>query len=131
MWNESRKLYYSIGEVAALLGVNESTLRFWEREFPSVIKPKKNAKGVRTYTKEDIESIRLVFFLLKEKGMTIAGARNKLKEEKKGMSAQHELVERLKRIRIELLKLQEELGEPIEDEAEADDHAPQEILRFQ
>lgn len=131
MWNESRKLYYSIGEVAALLGVNESTLRFWEREFPSVIKPKKNAKGVRTYTKEDIESIRLVFFLLKEKGMTIAGARNKLKEEKKGMSAQHELVERLKRIRIELLKLQEELGEPIEEEAEADDHAPQEILRFQ
>lgn len=130
MWNESRKLYYSIGEVAALLGVNESTLRFWEREFPSVIKPKKNAKGVRTYTKEDIESIRLVFFLLKEKGMTIAGARNKLKEEKKGMSAQHELVERLKRIRIELLKLQEELGEPIDEEAE-ETQTEKEILRFQ
>jgi DNA-binding transcriptional MerR regulator len=130
MWNESRKLYYSIGEVAALLGVNESTLRFWEREFPSVIKPKKNAKGVRTYTKEDIESIRLVCFLLKEKGMTIAGARNKLKEEKKGMSAQHELVERLKRIRIELLKLQEELGEPIDEEAE-ETQTEKEILRFQ
>lgn len=130
MWNESRKLYYSIGEVAELLGVNESTLRFWEREFPSVIKPKKNAKGIRTYTKEDIESIRLVFFLLKEKGMTIAGARNKLKEEKKGMSAQHELVERLKRIRIELLKLQEELGEPIDEEAE-ETQTEKEILRFQ
>jgi len=118
MADDSRKLFYSIGEVAAVFHVNESTLRFWEKEFPTVIKPKKNAKGTRNYTKDDIENVRLVHFLLKEKGMTLAGARKKLREEKKGMTAQHELTDRLKKIKSELLKLQTELGQPAQEAPE-------------
>lgn len=124
MADDSRKLFYSIGEVAAVFHVNESTLRFWEKEFPTVIKPKKNAKGTRNYTKEDIENVRLVHFLLKEKGMTLAGARKKLREEKKGMTAQHELTEKLKKIKSELLKLQTELGQPAEEAPEFTEETP-------
>lgn len=118
MADDSRKLFYSIGEVAAIFHVNESTLRFWEKEFPTVIKPKKNAKGTRNYTKDDIENVRLIHFLLKEKGMTLAGARKKLREEKKGMTAQHELTDRLKKIKSELLKLQSELGQSSQEAPE-------------
>jgi DNA-binding transcriptional MerR regulator len=118
MADDSRKLFYSIGEVADIFHVNESTLRFWEKEFPTVIKPKKNAKGTRTYTKDNIENVRLVHFLLKEKGMTLVGARKKLREDKKGMSAQHELADRLKKIKSELLKLQSELGRPAQEAPE-------------
>ena len=118
MADDSRKLFYSIGEVADIFRVNESTLRFWEKEFPTVIKPKKNAKGTRNYTKDDIENIRLVHFLLKEKGMTLAGARKKMREEKKGMTAQHELADRLKKIKSELLKLQSELGQSAQEAPE-------------
>lgn len=118
MADDSRKLFYSIGEVAEIFHVNESTLRFWEKEFPTVIKPKKNAKGTRNYTKDDIENIRLIHFLLKEKGMTLAGARKKLREEKKGMTAQHELTDRLKKIKSELLKLQTELGKSAQEAPE-------------
>jgi len=123
MADDSRKLFYSIGEVADIFHVNESTLRFWEKEFPTVIKPKKNAKGTRNYTKDDIENIRLIHFLLKEKGMTLAGARKKLREEKKGMTAQHELTDRLKKIKSELLKLQTELGQPAQEAPEFADEA--------
>jgi len=118
MADDSRKLFYSIGEVAAIFQVNESTLRFWEKEFPTVIKPKKNAKGTRNYTKDDIEQVKLIHFLLKEKGMTLVGARKKLREEKKGMSAQHELSDRLKKIKSELLKLQSELGQSAQEAPE-------------
>lgn len=124
MADDSRKLFYSIGEVAAIFHVNESTLRFWEKEFPTVIKPRKNAKGTRNYTKDDIENIRLIHFLLKEKGMTLAGARKKLREEKKGMTAQHELTDRLKKIKSELLKLQTELGQPAQEAPEFLEVAP-------
>jgi len=124
MADDSRKLFYSIGEVAAVFHVNESTLRFWEKEFPTVIKPKKNVKGTRNYTKDDIENVRLVHFLLKEKGMTLAGARKKLREEKNGMTAQHELTEKLKKIKSELLKLQTELGQPAQEAPEFSEEAP-------
>lgn len=124
MADDSKKLFYSIGEVAAVFHVNESTLRFWEKEFPTVIKPKKNVKGTRNYTKDDIENVRLVYFLLKEKGMTLAGARKKLREEKKGMTAQHELTEKLKKIKSELLKLQTELGQPAQEAPEFSEEAP-------
>ena len=123
MADDSRKLFYSIGEVADIFHLNESTLRFWEKEFPTVIKPKKNAKGTRNYTKDDIESVRLIHFLLKEKGMTLVGARKKLREEKKGMTAQHELTDRLKKIKSELLKLQTELGQPAQEAPEFADEA--------
>jgi len=110
MSEDSRKLFYSIGEVAAIFGVNESLLRFWEKEFDT-IKPKKNSKGTRSYTKEDIESIRLIFHLVKEKGMTLVGAKKRIKEDKRGVSSQMELVDRLNRVREELLNLRQEIGQ--------------------
>jgi len=110
MSEDSRKLFYSIGEVAAIFGVNESLLRFWEKEFDT-IKPKKNSKGTRSYTKEDIESIRLIFHLVKEKGMTLVGAKRRIKEDKRGVTSQVELVDRLTRVREELLNLKQEIGQ--------------------
>lgn len=110
MSEDSRKLFYSIGEVAAIFGVNESLLRFWEKEFDT-IKPKKNSKGTRSYTKEDIESIRLIYHLVKEKGMTLVGAKRRIKEDKRGVSSQVELVDRLTRVREELLNLKQEIGQ--------------------
>ena len=76
--NKELKLYYSIGEVAKMFNVNESLLRFWEKEFP-FITPKKAGGNVRQYRKEDIENIRLVYHLVKEKGLTLQGAKQKLK----------------------------------------------------
>jgi DNA-binding transcriptional MerR regulator len=110
MPEESRKLFYSIGEVAAMFDVNESLLRFWEKEFDT-IKPKKNAKGTRSYTKSDIEDIRLIYHLVKERGMTLVGAKKRIKEEKRTVTAQVELIDRLKKIKGELLILKSELDQ--------------------
>lgn len=116
MPEDSRKLFYSIGEVAAIFDVNESLLRFWEKEF-DIIKPKKNAKGTRSYTKEDIEDIRLIYHLVKEKGMTLVGAKKRIKEEKKGVVAQVELMDRLLKIKDELLKMKAEVDQNKGEEA--------------
>jgi DNA-binding transcriptional MerR regulator len=110
MPEDSRKLFYSIGEVAAMFDVNESLLRFWEKEFDT-IKPKKNTKGTRSYTKEDIQDIRQIYYLVKEKGMTLTGARKRIKEDCQGVTAQIELVERLTQIKTQLQTLQDELGQ--------------------
>ncbi len=75
------KLYYTISEVAKMFDVNTSLIRFWEKEFP-VLHPKKNTKGDRNFTKKDIESFRLIYHLVKEKGYTLNGARQKMKEKK-------------------------------------------------
>ncbi len=106
--NKNQKLYYSIGEVAEMFGVNESLLRYWEKEF-DIIKPRKNAKGTRSYRKEDIESIRLVYHLVKEKGLTLDGAKKKLKDNREGVSKNHEIVARLQNLREELLGMKAEL----------------------
>ncbi|KAA6306656.1 hypothetical protein EZS27_041682, partial [termite gut metagenome] len=75
-YNEDDKLFYSIGEVARMFDVNESLLRYWEKEFPQIA-PYKNSKGTRKYRKEDVEIIGLIYYLVKEKGMTLPGARQK------------------------------------------------------
>jgi len=75
------KLFYSIGEVANMFGVNTSLIRFWEKEF-DVIKPRKNKKGNRLFTKEDVENFHLIYNLVKVRGMTLAGAKKKMKENK-------------------------------------------------
>lgn len=98
------KLYYSISEVAKMFGVRESTLRFWEKEFDN-IRPKTNAKGVRFYKQEDIEAVRLIHYLVKERGLTLAGARQKLKDNKENTIKQGEIVHKLKMIKEELLSL--------------------------
>lgn len=79
---ESIKLYYSIGEVAKIFDVNASLLRFWEKEF-DIIRPKKNKKGDRLFTQEDISNFRTIFHLVKERGYTLQGAKEKLKGAKK------------------------------------------------
>lgn len=107
------KLYYSIKEVAQQFRLNESTLRFWEKEFDE-ISPRKTKKGTRYYRKEDIEKIRLIYHLVRERGMTLAGARQKLKENKDLTISQAEISNRLKQIRKELVSLVDaikELGE--------------------
>lgn len=108
--NKELKLYYSISEVAALFNVNESLLRFWEKEFPT-ISPKKNSKGTRQYRKEDLESIRLVYHLVKEKGMTLAGAKQRLKANKEDTIKNLEVINRLESIKKELLSIRKEMDE--------------------
>ena len=73
------KRYYKIGEVAKAFDVNTSLIRFWENEF-DVLKPKKNKKGNRLFTPEDLDNLKMIYFLVKEKGFTLEGAKNKLKE---------------------------------------------------
>ena len=107
--NKDLKLYYSISEVARMFDVNESLLRYWEKEFPTIISPKKAGGNIRQYRKEDIENIRLVYHLVKEKGMTLQGAKLRLKVNKEKTVQTAEVVSRLKEIREELVKLRKSL----------------------
>jgi DNA-binding transcriptional MerR regulator len=107
--NKDLKLYYSISEVARMFDVNESLLRYWEKEFPTIISPKKAGGNIRQYRKEDIENIRLVYHLVKEKGMTLQGAKQRLKMNKEKTAQTAEVVSRLKEIREELVKLRKSL----------------------
>lgn len=102
------KMYYSISEVAKMFNVNESLLRYWEKEFP-IIAPRKAGGNVRQYRKEDIENIRLVYHLVKEKGMTLQGAKQRLKANKEKTVQTAEIVDRLKQIREELVNLRNSL----------------------
>ncbi|MCC8154715.1 MAG: MerR family transcriptional regulator [Tannerellaceae bacterium] len=104
--DKDTKLYYSISEVAHMFNVNESTLRFWEKEFDN-IRPRKTGKGTRFYKQEDIEAVRLIYYLVKEKGMTLAGARQRLKDNKETTIRQADIVNRLKQVKEELLSLKE------------------------
>ena len=106
--NKDLKLYYSISEVARMFDVNESLLRYWEKEFP-IISPKKAGGNIRQYRKEDIENIRLVYHLVKEKGMTLQGAKQRLKMNKEKTAQTAEVVDRLMQIREELVKLRKSL----------------------
>ena len=102
------KLYYSISEVAQMFDVNESLLRFWEKEFPQ-LSPKKGSRGVRQYRKEDIETVKLIYHLVKERGMTFPGARQRMKDNKETTFRNFEIVDRLKTIREELLSMKKAL----------------------
>ena len=102
------KLYYSISEVAQLFGVNESLLRYWEKEFP-MISPKKAGGNIRQYRQEDIDNIRLVYHLVKEKGMTLAGAKQRLKQNKETIVKNADIIQRLNDIKKELLSMRKEL----------------------
>ena len=95
---EIEKKYFTIGEVADELGVATSLIRFWEGEF-DIIKPKKNRKGNRQFTKEDIRNVKLIYYLVKEKGFTLQGARDFIKNDVEAASNKVELIESLKRVR--------------------------------
>ncbi len=100
------KLFYTIGEVAEMFEVNTSLIRYWEQEF-SILKPKKNKKGNRLFTPKDIDNLKLIFHLVKERGMTLKGAQLKLKDNKVGTVDNFELVKILQDIRAELVSIKE------------------------
>ena len=108
--HKTLKKYYSISEVAAQFGVAESVLRYWEKEFPQVIAPRKSGRNVRQYSKEDIDQIRLVYNLLKVRGMKIAAARQALSKNKQGAANTSEMLDRLQSVRDELLAIRKELS---------------------
>ena len=103
------KLYFTIGEVARMFNVKTSLIRFWEKEF-DVINPKKNKKGNRFFTKEDIDNFHLIYHLVKERGMTLKGAEMKLKENRTDVQGNFEIVKSLQDIKNMLLDLKENLG---------------------
>lgn len=102
------KMYYSIGEVADAFHVNTSLIRFWEKEF-AILKPKKNAKGNRKFTKEDIKNLEIIYHLVKERGFTLEGAKIHLKEQKQGALNNFELIRKLEFIKGQLLKIKEQI----------------------
>lgn len=103
-----KKLYYTIGEVAAMFQVNESLLRFWEKEF-DILAPRKSDRGTRRYSREDIDNVSLIYYLVKEKKLTLAGARKQLKDNKIGVKRTHEVITRLQTLREELIAIRDEL----------------------
>lgn len=103
---KAQKLFYSIGEVAEMFDLKDSTLRFWEKEF-NIINPRKNDKGTRFYKEEDIDAVRVVHYLLKDQKLTLAGAKKRLKENKEGVVKQAELMNKLQQIKKELLDLKQ------------------------
>lgn len=102
------KRYYKIGEVAKAFDVNTSLIRFWENEF-DVLKPKKNKKGNRLFTPEDLENLKMIYFLVKEKGFTLEGAKNKLKENPDEIFSKHKIIMRLEGIKNELIEIKNQL----------------------
>ncbi|WP_452221403.1 MerR family transcriptional regulator [Lacinutrix salivirga] len=102
------KRYYAIGEVAKAFGVNNSLIRFWEKEF-DVLKPKKNAKGNRKFTLEDIKNLKLIYHLVKERGFTLEGAKTHLKEDKHKTLNNFEIISKLEAIKNQLIKIKNQL----------------------
>jgi len=102
------KRYYKIGEVAKAFSVNTSLIRFWENEF-AVLKPKKNKKGNRLFTQEDLKNLQLIYFLVKEKGFTLEGAKKKLKENPDKIVSNHKIILRLEEIKNELIQIKNQL----------------------
>ncbi|MBC8457803.1 MAG: MerR family transcriptional regulator [Bacteroidales bacterium] len=102
------KLYYSIGEVAELFEVNASLIRYWEKEF-NILKPRKNKKGNRIYTKEDLEQLRIIYHLVKERGYTLQGAKEKIRQNRDDVARNVEINDTLTRLKEFLLELKKDL----------------------
>ncbi|MCD2260174.1 MerR family transcriptional regulator [Psychroserpens luteolus] len=102
------KRYYGIGEVAKAFNVNTSLIRFWEKEF-DVLKPKKNAKGNRKFTPDDIKNLKFIYHLVKERGFTLEGAKIHLKEGKKQSLNTYEIIEKLEGVKAQLIKIKSQL----------------------
>ncbi|TPD65730.1 MerR family transcriptional regulator [Flavobacterium microcysteis] len=102
------KRYYSIGELAKAFDVNASLIRFWDKEF-DILKPKKNAKGNRMFTPEDVKNLQLIYHLVKERGFTLDGAKTHLKEGQKKTLDKFEIVSKLESIKAQLTSIKNEL----------------------
>jgi DNA-binding transcriptional MerR regulator len=105
---EITKLYYSIGEVAKMFDVSASLIRYWEQEF-DILKPKKNNKGNRLFTPEDLDNLKLIYNLVKERGFTLDGAKKKLKENPESSVDNHRIRETLLSLRELLVQIKGEL----------------------
>lgn len=103
------KRYYKIGEVAKAFEVNNSLIRFWEKEF-DILKPKKNAKGNRLFTATDLQNLKLIYHLVKEKGFTLDGARKRMKQNPEGVINKHEIISHLENIKQELINIKNQLS---------------------
>ena len=106
--NLPKKLYYSIGEVAKAFEVKNSLIRFWDKEF-DVLKPKKNTKGNRRFTPEDIKNLKLIYNLVKEQGYTLEGAKNYLKSRKGKSLSNFEIITKLESIKNKLMKIKSQI----------------------
>ncbi|MEL6141461.1 MAG: MerR family transcriptional regulator [Bacteroidota bacterium] len=107
--DDELKRYYSIGEVAEHFGLKPSVIRFWEGEF-DFLKPHKNAKGDRRFTKKNLEQLSLIYHLVKERGFTLEGARKEISQHRKRVRQRGEMLNRLRKVRKQLVKLREELA---------------------
>ncbi|HWV72720.1 MAG TPA: MerR family transcriptional regulator [Pseudosphingobacterium sp.] len=105
---EINKLYYTMGEVTEMFGVNASQIRFYEREF-DIIQPKKNKKGNRLFTPEDIENFKIIFNLVKNKGYTLQGARDYLKTNKTQAKENQRVIDSLEKLKQFLVEVKERL----------------------
>ena len=110
MADDLTKKYYRIGDVAEILDLPQSTIRFWEKEF-SELRPRRNAGGTRMYTPNDIEQLRIIRFLIKDKGLTLDGTREHLRRNRRDLDRKHEVINRLKGIRRQLTDLLEALDQ--------------------
>ena len=106
--DKKKKLFYAIGEVAEMLGEQTSAVRYWEKEF-DIIKPQKNKKGNRMFTYEDVENLKIIHYLLKEKGMTIAGVKKKMSENPDDVRKTHEVIQSLKKMKSILVKIRDNI----------------------
>ena len=102
-------MYYSIGEVAEILGENTSLVRFWANSFPTFIKPERNAKGNRKFTPEDLETLKQIHLLVKGNGMTLEGAAKKLRESRRTVDSKTKAIDSLKEIRKHLVEVKKAL----------------------
>ena len=103
------KLFYTVGEVAEMIGESTSLVRFWANEFPKFIKPQRNGKGNRLFTREDVETIKHIHLLVKVEGHTLEGAAKRLKGEKKEVISKARVLETLKGIRAQLQEIRQDL----------------------
>ena len=108
MERKNRKIYYTMGEVSEMFDVNPSLIRFWEQKF-DILKPDKNKKGNRLFTPKDVENLKLIYHLVKENGMTLAGAAKRLRDNREGVERNLEIIEKLQGMRALLLEVREEL----------------------
>ncbi|MEA3503673.1 MAG: MerR family transcriptional regulator [Bacteroidota bacterium] len=107
---KQKKIFYSIGEVAAMFNVNTSLIRFWEKEF-DIIHPHKNKKGNRYFTKRDVDNFHLIFHLVKEKGYTLQGAKDRMRKNNKEVQENFEVVKTLKELKQFLLDIKSRIPE--------------------
>lgn len=105
---ELTKLYYSIGEIAEMFNLSKSLIRYWESEF-SILKPHKNSKGDRRFTKQNIEQLEIIYHLVKEKGFTLDGAKKEIRANKNSMARRQKVLTSLRRVKIGLTELKEKI----------------------